>query len=155
MPEIANFDIAGACDRIVSFANELVGSQSAKQAEFTIHDRTRATAYLSRLENYVGVVSEPSNPLDLPKTHPGVFPVKEFVGDDAINAIENAELRDLVRRFKSAFIELLGSQSKDRASGLFEFDKQRLLALIENARGIITFGENSVDLPENPNDVKA
>lgn len=152
---VANFDIAGAADRIVTFANELIASQSARQAEFNVHDRDRASAYLDRLEAYVGVISEPANPLDLPKTHPTAYPVTDFPPDEQINAIENAEVRDLVRRFKAGYTELVKSQSKDRASGIFEADKTRLLTLIENARGIIAFGSESVDLPENPGDVPA
>jgi len=57
--------------------------------------------------------------------------------------------------FKAGYIELVQSQSKDRATGIFEADKTRLLTLIENARGIIAFGSESVDLPENPGDVPA
>ena len=149
---VANFDIAGAADRIVAFSAELILSQSARQAEFNEHDRSRASAYLDRLQNYVQVISEPSNPLDLPKTHPTAYPIKTFQLDEDINTIENAEVRDVVRRFKAGYVELVNSQSKDRASGIFEADRLRLAALIENARGIITFGEESVDLPENPGD---
>ena len=83
-------------------------------------------------------------------------PVEEPTDDaEQINAIENAEVRDLVRRFKAAHVELTNSQSKDRATGIFESDRGRLEALIENARGMIEFGESSVDLPENPGDVPA
>ncbi|MFW6061194.1 MAG: hypothetical protein ACOC93_00140 [Planctomycetota bacterium] len=152
---VANFDVAGAADRVVTFARELIASQSARQAEFNSHDRGRATAYLGRLESYVGVISTPSNPLDLPKTHPSSYPVADFPADEEINAIENAEVRDLVRRFKAGYVELIHSQSKDRATGIFEADKGRLEALIENAKGIISFGAESVDLPENPADVPA
>ena len=152
---VANFDIAGAADRLVTFANEVIASQSARQAEFNEHDRERASAYLDRLESYVEVIANPSNPLDLPKTHPTAYPITVFPGDEQINAIENAEVRDLTRRFKAAHVELTNSQSKDRATGIFDADKVRLEALIENARGIIAFGETSVDLPENPADVPA
>lgn len=87
---IANFDIAGAADRIVTFANEIIASQSARQAEFNEHDRGRATAYLDRLGFYIGVISVPADPLDLPKTHPTSYPIAAFPADDEINAIENA-----------------------------------------------------------------
>ena len=60
---VANFDIAGAADRLVTFANEIIASQSARQAEFNEHDRERATAYLDRLESYVEVISNPANRL--------------------------------------------------------------------------------------------
>ncbi len=152
---VANFDIAGAADRIVTFASELIASQSARQAEFNVHDRERGIAYLDRLQSYVDIISQPSNPLDLPKTHPTSYPVTDFPADESINVIENAEVRDLVRRFKAGFVELVNSQSKDRASGIFEADKTRLIALIDNAKGIIAFGQDSMDLPENLADVPA
>jgi hypothetical protein len=152
---VANFDVAGAADRIVTFANELIASQSAKQAEFNVHDRDRSSDYLDRLESYIGVIAQPDNPLDLPKTHPTAYPVTDFPVDEQINVIENAEVRDLVRRFKAGYVEFVHSQSKDRASGIFAADKTRLDALIENSRGIIAFGQASVDLPENPADVPA
>ena len=119
---VANFDIAGAADRIVTFANELIASQSARQAEFNVHDRDRATAYLDRLEAYVGVISEPANPLDLPKTHPTAYPVTDFPPDEQINAIENAEVRDLVRRFTldtppRRFAAAIASRSASSACG--------------------------------------
>jgi hypothetical protein len=152
---LANFDIAGAADRLVTFANEIIASQSARQAEFNEHDRGRAVSYLDRLESYVEVISNPANPLDLPQTHPTSYPIAAFPADEEINAIENAEVRDLVRRFKAAHVELVNSQSKDRATGIFEHDRSRLEALIENARGIIAFGQTSVDLPENPTDTPA
>jgi len=152
---VANFDIAEAADRIVTFSREVIASQSARQAEFSEHDRARATAYLGRLESYVGVISNPANPLDLPKTHPSAYPIAEFPTDEEINVIENAEVRDFVRRFKAAHVELVNSQSKDLATGIFEADRSRREALIENARGIIAFGQSSVDLPENPGDVPA
>jgi hypothetical protein len=125
---LANFDIAGAADRIITFANEIIASQSARQAEFNEHDRGRAVSYLDRLESYVEVISNPANPLDLPQTHPtsypiAAFPIAAFPEDEQINAIENAEVRDLVRRFKAAHVELVNSQSKDRATGIFEHDR--------------------------------
>lgn len=152
---VANFDVAGAADRIVTFASEMIASQSARQVEFNAHDRDRATSYLERLESYVAVISSPANPLDLPKTHPSAYPVGDFPADENINAVENAEVRDLVRRFKAGYVELTESQSKDRATGIYEADKNRLEALIENAKGIIGLGAESVDLPENPADVGA
>ena len=57
---VANFDVAGAADRIVTFARELIASQSARQVEFNAHDRDRATSYLERLESYVAVISSPA-----------------------------------------------------------------------------------------------
>ncbi len=42
--------------------------ERCRMSRVNVHDRDRATAYLDRLEAYVGVISEPANPLDLPLT---------------------------------------------------------------------------------------
>ncbi|MCC6910053.1 MAG: hypothetical protein IT430_19130 [Phycisphaerales bacterium] len=47
------------------------------------------------------------------------------------------------------------NQRRTRATGIFVSDRSRREALIENARGIIAFGQTSVDLPENPGDISA
>lgn len=145
---VANFDVAGAADRLVRYAQELIGSQSASQAEFNEHDRGRATQYLDRLLAYMIAVNQPDNPLDLPRTHPTAYPVDELPADENINAIENAEVRDLVRRLKAAYTELTQSQSKDRASGFMAQDQERISKLVENARKIIDLGQVVIDLPE-------
>jgi hypothetical protein len=91
---VANFHTAGAADRLVTFANEIISSQSARQAEFNEHDRERATAYLDRLDAYVEVISNPANPLDLPKTHPTAYPIAEFPSDEQTDASLVTELNE-------------------------------------------------------------
>lgn len=145
---VANFDVAGAADRLVRYGQELIGSQSAVQAEFNSHDRERAEQYLDRLIAYMGAVNQPENPLDLPRTHPTAYPVREFPADENIDSVENAEIKDLVRRLKAGYVELTGSQSKDRASGFMAQDQKRITELIANAREIIKLGETVIDLPE-------
>lgn len=146
--DVANFDVAGAGDRLTRYAAELIGSQSHGSAEFNEHDRKRATEYLDRLIAYMKAVNVPDSPLDLPKTHPTAYPIKDFAANEQINAIENAEVRDLVRRLKAAYMELTGSQSKDRASGFLAADLERIEKVIANAREIIKLGEAVEDLPE-------
>lgn len=146
--QVKNFDVAGVVDRLARYASELVVSQSASNAEFNEHDRGRATKYLDRLTAYMDAVNTPANPLDLPKTHPTDYPVKDFTPDEAVNAIENAEVRDLVRRLKAAYTELSESQSRDRVSGFLVTDHDRIKALVENARNIVALGVNTEDLPE-------
>ncbi len=146
--QVANFDVAGLADRMCTFAQELQASQSATQAEFNPHDRARSTAYIERLVEFVNLTTSDDNPLDLPKTHPSMYPVHAFIDDQNINSIENAEVRDVVRRFKAGWVEVLNSQSADRASGLQAQDKGRILALLESTLKVVQFGESTPDLPE-------
>lgn len=145
---VMNFDVAGAADRLVAYGKELIACQSARQAEFVIHDRERAAAYLDRLLAFMDAVNLPDNPLDLPKTHPTAYSVAVFPANEAIEAVENAEVKDLVWRLKAAYVEITESQSKDRASGFERADHERIKQLVENAREIIKLGETPIDLPE-------
>jgi hypothetical protein len=153
MSTVANFDVAGIADRMTRFALELLSCQSAHNVEFNLHDRERAMSYLLRIEQYLNLISDPNDPLDLPRTHPSNYPVSEFPEDASINGVENGLVKDLVRRYKAAYIEVVNSQSKDRSSGMLEADKTRIMALIDNSKGIINFGETTLDLPENVKDV--
>lgn len=148
MATVTNFDIAGVGDRTVQFAEELLKSQSAGQAEFNVHDRGRATAHCDRVLSFLTLVTADPNPLDLPKTHPTSYPVRDFLDDDAVDSIENTTVKDVVRRWKAAHTEAVGSQSADRASGVQAQDLGRLVALIEAIKLLVEFGADTPDIPE-------
>lgn len=151
---VSNFDVSGLADRICVFASEILNSQSSRTAEFNLHDRSRAEAYLQTIDDFVDLVTEDDNPLDLPKSDPGNFPLKAFPSDDVINTTENQSVLDTVRRFKSLWIEVVNSQSADRASGMQVQDKARCTALTANTRKLIKFGASASDTPESAdNDV--
>lgn len=152
---VANMDVAGLAGRLVQYARELMLSQSARQVEFSIHDRERCTTFLDRIILYIDAVCKPSNPLDLPRSHPTMHPCTVFPADEELHAIENALIMDLLCRFKAGWVEIVGSQSKDRASGILPADIGRMKALVENCRLFIELGETTMDLPENPGDVAA
>ncbi len=149
---IANMDVAGLGDRLAAFAEEMCTCQSAGQVEWNSHDQGRARTYMEYIRSYLEVLTKPNDPLDLPRSHPGSFPVRPFVPAERVELIENVAVKDIVRRFQAGYQELLGSQSKDRSTGLTGPDKVRMLALIENTLGIIEFGTSGLDLPENPSE---
>lgn len=150
MQSVANFDVSFLSDVLVKFANELLAAQSPGQAQFVVHDRKRTTAYVARTREYVTFLSATTDPLDLPKTHPGAYQVMDFPSAEQIEQVENLIVKRVVWGFQAAYQELVGSQSKDRASGLVSFDKERLISLCDNTDELVKLGETTLDLPEFP-----
>jgi len=156
MPNVANMDVAGVCDRAVAYANEMLLSQSAKGIEFTKHEQIRIVAYLDSLEAYVEAVCKPENPLDLPKTHPTSHSFRDFPATEIVDAVENFPIKDVVRRLSALYTDISqAAGSKDRTSGLVAADQIRFTKLIENTRNVIEHAETIEDLPESPADVSA
>lgn len=151
--QVSNMDIAGLCDRTTLFARELIASQSAFNGGFFLEqDRARLTSYLDRLESFAAAAN--SQPLDLPRIHNvGFALLKQFPTDDAIEAVENQDVKDILRRFKALWIDMSESQSADLASGINRFDLQRFRAVIDSCRNLIAMATESMDLPENQGNV--
>ena len=72
-----------------------------------------------------------------------------FHGLGRLNLIENADIRDIVRRFRSAWIESTGSQSADQTTGMHMADVERVKALMVSARNMLALaGAVVIDMPE-------
>lgn len=147
---VANFDVSFLADHMVQFAKEMLACQSAGQAQFVVHDRTRATSFIEYLRQFTEFLSGTTDPLDLPKTHPGAYQMQDFPVAAEIEKVENLLIKAVIWRFQSGYQELAGSQSKDRSSGLISYDKDRLLSLCDNTISLIKQGETTLDLPEYP-----
>jgi hypothetical protein len=146
-------DIAGICDRTTVFARELIASQSAFNGGFFLEqDRFRLTSYLDRLESFASAAN--SQPLDLPRIHNvGFALLKQFPTDDAIESVENQDVKDILRRFKALWVDMSESQSADLASGINRFDLARFRAVIDSCRSMLAMATESMDLPENHSNV--
>lgn len=151
--QVSNMDVAGLCDRTTLFANELIKSQSAFNGGFFLEtDRVRLASYLDRLESFA--VAANSQPLDLPKIHNvGFSLLKMFPTDGEIEAVENQDVKDIIRRLKALWIDMSESQSADLASGLNRFDLARFKSLVESCRAMLAMSGESIDLPENSGNV--
>lgn len=147
---VSNMDVAGICDRATSYAIEVAKSQSSAQGGVWLpFDRERVATYLDRLEFYIQTANK--TPMDLPKSHMAEQSMlRTFPSNPDLEAIENQDVKDLLRRFRQLWIECANCQSADLASGINKFDVQRLLAVINSARDVLNMGEDSMDLPENP-----
>lgn len=148
--QVSNMDVAGLCDRVTMYSLELIHSQSAFNGGlFLEQDRNRTATYIDRLETFAASVSE-NGSLDLPKIHNvGYSLVKAFPTDAQIEAVENQDVKDVLRRFKAIWVDLSESQSADLASGINRFDLERLNAVLESCRKIIELSGSELDLPEN------
>lgn len=147
--QVSNMDIAGLCDRVTVYARELISSQSAFNGGFFLEaDRERFATYLDRLEGFATAAN--SQPLDLPKIHNvGYSLLKSFPTDEQIEAVENQDCKDIVRRLKAMWVDLSESQSADLASGINRFDLMRFKALLDSMRALLAMSGDSIDLPEN------
>lgn len=147
--QVSNMDIAGLCDRVTMFANELIHSQSAFNGGlFLQSDRARLASYLDRLETFVAAVSQA--PLDLPKIHNvGFSLLKSFPNDQQIEGVENQDVKDIIRRLKALWIDMSESQSADLSSGVNRFDVSRFTQVVESCRALLNLAGDAIDLPEN------
>ena len=143
---VANFDVATLAGYCVSFAKELIKSQSARQRDFIDADRNRALSYLDRIAEYAELTADTK--LDLPQSHPDAYPVPAFPPDGDIDSLENEIVKGVLRRFKASYREIRDSQSRDAAAGLHNADKGRIDALIEATRNLVNFGKATLDTPE-------
>lgn len=147
---VSNMDVAGICDRTTAYAIEISKSQSSAQGGVWLpFDRARVATYLDRLEFYITTANK--TPMDLPKSHNfEQSMLRPFPLNAELEAIENQDVKDVLRRFRNLWIECANCQSADLASGINKFDVQRLLAVIGSARDVLNMGGESMDMPENP-----
>lgn len=147
---VSNMDVAGICDRTTAYAIEISKSQSSAQGGVWLpFDRARVATYLDRLEFYITTANK--TPMDLPKSHNfEQSMLRPFPLNAELEAIENQDVKDVLRRFRNLWIECANCQSADLASGINKFDVQRMLAVINSARDVLNMGGESMDMPENP-----
>jgi hypothetical protein len=147
--QVSNFDIAALCDRTTIFAREVYKSASSFNGGVYLEaDLIRANTYLDALEQTL--VQAETNPLDLPKVHGEGFSImKEFPTDEEIVAIENQNVKDLMRRLQALWKEMSNSQSADLMSGVNQFDAARIRAVLVSSRAVLANAAEQLDLPEN------
>jgi hypothetical protein len=151
--QVGNMDIAGLCNRVTKYAEEIIGSATAKIGG-VVHeaDALRWATWLDRLESYIEYHSGAE--MDLPKTFDfGFSLLQSFPGDSEIETTENHIARDILRYFKSLWIEASESQSADWAASIRSGDSARFLAIVDRCRGVMSLAEPEVDLPLNKHNV--
>ena len=87
--KINNMDIAGICDRLATYANALVNSQSAFNPDYFVEsDKIQFATYLDKLETLISVISA-NAPMDLPKVNGGGnYGLKEFPIDEILESLD-------------------------------------------------------------------
>ena len=147
--QVGNMDIAGLCNRVTKYSEEILHSASAKIGG-VVHsaDAIRWASWMDRLESYIEYHSGAE--MDLPKTFDfGFSLLQSFPGDDQIETTENHIARDMLRYLKSLWIEASESQSADWAASIRQPDSVRFLAVVDRCRGVMSLSEPEVDLPVN------
>lgn len=147
--KINNMDIAGICDRLATYANALVNSQSAFNPDYFVEsDKIQFATYLDKLETLISVISA-NAPMDLPKVNGGGnYGLKEFPVDEILESVENQDIRDILRRFRAMWIDSSSSRSADLSSGLNQYDLQIFTTLLNSCRQIIELSSTQVGMNE-------
>lgn len=151
-PKINNMDIAGICDRIATYANSMINSQSAFNPDYFIEsDKIQCATYLDKLETLISIISA-NAPMDLPKANgTGNHGLKEFPIDEILESVENQDIRDILRRFRAMWIDLSSCRSSDLSSGLNQYDLQIFTTLINSCRQILELSSVDTGMPaSNP-----
>ena len=146
--KINNIDIAGICDRLATYSNALINSQSAFNVDYLLEeDKEKCAWYFDRLETLISMISA-NAPMDLPKTNgAGNHALKDFPADEVLENVENQDLRDILRRFRVMWVDLSYCRSADLSSGLNQHDLQIFNNLLQNCRQILNLSiiDNSVN----------
>ena len=131
--QVYNMEIAGLIDRIHRFMKEVHYSGSANVAAVSQADFVRYKSYLSALEQYLDhIVAQPI--LDLPKFNPTAI---ELDDTPALPMVENEAVKDIIRMYAAAVVELSNSQSARYSNGMIPQDVQRLRDIITNQRAFL------------------
>jgi len=151
--QVGNMDIAGLCNRVVKYAEEILESSTAHVGG-AVHskDEQRWASWMDRLQDYVSFHAQEE--MDLPKTfNYGFSLLQPFPSDEVIEGTESQIARDLLRYLKSLWIEASESQSSDWAATIRQFDAERFFSVIDKCRGIMALAHPEVDLPVNKHNV--
>lgn len=147
-----NHDVAGLYRRMNRFIVEMCKCASSGLPDMLNEfDKARLLSYLGAIRSYVNwITAQPQ--LDLPETSPMEADLDE---DPEIPEIENESAKDIVRMLCVGRDEVVYSQSSRHSSGLVEFDKVRLLAVIDKVDNFVSeYLETAtpIDLPESSPD---
>lgn len=145
---VVNHDIVGLVARIDRFTTELSKSASSSVSLMSSFDQDRLASYIGAIKKYKEwILASPQ--LDLPETHPTVYPVSALI---PVSMVENESLGDVIRMMNLARQELINSQSSRLSSGLIIHDEKRFAAVIEKVANFLEEyikAADPLDLPES------
>lgn len=148
--EVINADVAGLAERADEVIYEVAKSQSANLTDMRPFDRERISQYNAMLRRYKGwVVAAPD--VDLPETHPRVYPIK-YISKDISDDVENKAIRDLIRFYRSLITELVNAQSARLANGLTQHDSRRFDLVMDKVEAFLedyVDETQPLDMPES------
>jgi len=148
--EVINADVAGLSERIDEVVFEVAKSQSANLTDMRGFDRERISQYNAMLRRYKAwVVDAPD--VDLPETHPRVYPIK-YISKDISDEVENKAIRDLIRFYRSLITELVNAQSARLANGLTAHDARRFDLVMDKIEAFLddyVDQTQPLDMPES------
>lgn len=144
---VQNLDLINLATQVTRFIEEHAKCQSASRDDTNQHDLKRCQDMIdffkTRWENVVGTPE-----LDTPYAHPEDYAAPTWPA--LPENIQNADLHGLINLWSLIVIELLRSNSAERATGVSEADANRIVMITEKIQNNVNTmtADPSVDLPD-------
>jgi len=128
--EVRNMDICGLVERIDRVIYETMTSESAALNELNSFDVQRQMDYSMALRTYASTMNSASV-MDLPHSYPHMYKIHYVTESVDIEDIKNKGLRDIIRFYVNAMVQLSRSESADKSNAFHPADYGRFLLIMD------------------------
>jgi hypothetical protein len=128
--EVRNMDICGLVERIDRVIYETMTSESASLNELNSFDIQRQMDYSSTLRTYASMMNSASV-MDLPHSYPHMYKIHYLTETVDVEDIKNKGLRDIIRYYLNAMVQLSRSESADKSNAFHPADYGRFLLIMD------------------------
>ena len=129
---VRNMDIVGLVERIDRYVFDMAEFESASLNEIISYDIERLEQYSRALRTYSSMISSASS-MDLPHSYPHMYEIKYITKELNPDNVKNKAIRDLIRLYMNAWVQLSRSESADRSNGFMAADYDRFLLIMDRA----------------------
>lgn len=153
---VHNVDVQHIANILATQAGSLMGEAAGATQDLNKHVIRRVSETLDRTENYFESCVEGQDPLDFTVSFPDPLALREFPSVERIRAIESPPLVTILILIRKTWLEVIGGQSKDRASGMNKHDGGRFGENVKAVRVRLKHFERALeqgDYPEVPDGV--
>ena len=128
--EVRNMDICGLVERIDRVIYETMTSESSALNELNEFDVQRQINYSASLRAYASTMNSASV-MDLPHSYPHMYKIHYATEEVDVEDIKNKGLRDIIRFYLNAMVQLSRSESADKSNAFHPADYTRFLLIMD------------------------
>ncbi len=128
-----NQDILGMVTRIDDFIVELVNADSSGVHDMSAADQSRLSKYIESARFYLKWSTQ-QPVLDLAESSSLLY---DLPAAPTVPPIENSAIQDCIRLWEAARSQLVNSQSARRKVGLYPFDLDRVMGVIDRLESLL------------------